>query len=58
MRGTIMDTVQRDGHEWTITRQTGVKRASIYMVYRDGEFWSTADSYREAMEEVEDETNQ
>lgn len=54
MRETVMDTVQRDGHKWTITRQTGVKRASIYKVYRDGEVWSTADSYREAMEEIEE----
>lgn len=54
MRETTMETIQKDGHKWTITRQTGVKRASIYKVYRDGEFYSTADSFREAMEEIEE----
>lgn len=54
MRETIMDTIQRNGHEWTITRRTGVKKASIYTVYQDGEFWSTADSYRDAYDEIQE----
>ncbi|MCI9264002.1 MAG: hypothetical protein HFF06_05455 [Oscillospiraceae bacterium] len=54
MKGIVIDTIQRNGHEWTITRRIGIKRASIYAVYRDGEFWSTADSYRDAMDEIEE----
>lgn len=56
MRGTVMNTIQRNGHEWTITRRIGIKRASIYTVYRDGEFWSTEDNYRDAYDEIEEET--
>ena len=58
MRETIMDTVQRNGHEWKITRRTWELGAAPYIIYRDDEYWSTAESYREAMEEVKDEANQ
>lgn len=58
MRETTMEAIQRNGHEWKITRRTWEPGAAPYIVYRDGEFWSTADSYKEAMEEIEDETNQ
>lgn len=58
MRETTMETIQKDGHKWEITRRLWPTNAALYAVYRDGEFWSTADSYREAMEEIEDETDQ
>lgn len=56
MRETTLETVKKGGHEWTITRRNGVKRASIYTVYRDGEFWSSEDSYRDAYDEIEEAT--
>lgn len=55
-----IDTIKTDAHTWEIKRRTRTTGAP-YLILRDGVFWSTADSYRDAQDEIEkaeNETNQ
>lgn len=58
MRETVMGTIQKGGHEWEIKRRMTVTGNNRYVVYQDGVFWCTADSYRDAEDEIEEATKE
>lgn len=53
-----MDTIKTNTHTWEIKRRTRTTGAAPYLILRDGTFWSTADSYRDAMDEIEEAENE
>lgn len=51
---TPMTTLQQGGHEWTITRlHRAIPGMGRFIVYRDGEMWNDAESYKKGMEVIE-----
>lgn len=53
-----LEVINRAGHEWTITHVVWPVGAAPYRIYKDDEFWSTADSVRDAMDEIEEEAEE
>lgn len=52
----VVEVINKAGHEWVIMKVVWPVGAAPYRIYRDNELWSTADSYRDAMNEIEEAT--
>lgn len=50
--------IKTDRHTWEIRRRIRETGAAPYIVYRDDAFWCTADSYRDAQDEIEEAENE
>lgn len=51
---TPLNTMERNGHEWKITRlHRAIPQMGRFIIYRDSQMWKAVDSYENGMKEIE-----